>query len=196
MAILPKLDAVNSILEAIGESPVNSLSSGNADAEAAERKIDEITKQVLAKGWDCNTFYDLRLTPNNAGEIVLPSNTLKVDSSDTDAGRKVTFRAGKLYDLEKNSFVFTAPVTVNLVELQAFDDLPYALANYIMCRAGRIFQEGSMGSATLDGFTKRREEEAWAAWQDENADTSNDNVLQSSPSVRTIAYRRNHLWGN
>jgi len=196
MAILPKLDAVNFILSSIGESPVNSLSSGNADAEAAERKIDEVLRNVLAKGWDCNTFYDLVLVPNISGEIVLPTTTLKVDSSDVDTILRVTFRAGKLYDMAANSYVFTKSVTVNLVELQEFDDLPYSLASYVMCRAGRIFQEGSMSSAALDGFTKRREDEAWAAWQDENADTSNDNVLQSSASARFIAQRRNAQWGS
>ena len=39
---LSKLEAVNIILDGIGETPVSSLDSGLPDAEAAETKLNEI----------------------------------------------------------------------------------------------------------------------------------------------------------
>ena len=46
---LSKLEAVNIILDGIGETPVSSLDSGLPDAEAAETKLNEIHKTVCQK---------------------------------------------------------------------------------------------------------------------------------------------------
>ena len=48
---LTKLEAVNMVLDAIGESPVSSLTSGLPDAEAAEAKLDEVRVEILSRGW-------------------------------------------------------------------------------------------------------------------------------------------------
>ena len=47
--MLTKLEAVNIVLDSIGETPVSSLTSGLPDAESAEAKLDEVTTEVLAK---------------------------------------------------------------------------------------------------------------------------------------------------
>ena len=51
---LTKLEAVNIVLDAIGESPVSSLTSGLPDAEAAEAKLDEVRTEILSRGWHQN----------------------------------------------------------------------------------------------------------------------------------------------
>ena len=53
--MLTKIEAVNIILNVIGETPVSSLASGLPDAEAAELKLDQTVKEVLAKGWQQNS---------------------------------------------------------------------------------------------------------------------------------------------
>jgi hypothetical protein len=181
------------MLDAIGEEPVSSLDSGLSDADLALRKLEEVSRDIQAKGWNCNTEEEIALTPNSDGFILLPPATLKIDASGKDVARNVTKRGNRLYDLVKHSFNFDAAVTVDLVVGLEFEELPYALRNYILCRAGRILQEGAIGSLTLDQFTKRREEEAWAAWLEADSDENDTNVLYASRSVASIAYRNNRL---
>jgi hypothetical protein len=40
--MLTKLQAVNIILDSIGETPISSLTSGLPDGESAEAKLDEV----------------------------------------------------------------------------------------------------------------------------------------------------------
>ena len=54
MSSMTKLEAVNLMLDSIGESPVSSLSSGLADAETAERIFNQVDKDVQAVGWHVN----------------------------------------------------------------------------------------------------------------------------------------------
>ena len=52
-----KLDAVNTILSNIGQSPVVNLTSGNPIVEMAELTLDEISRTVQSDGWVFNTEY-------------------------------------------------------------------------------------------------------------------------------------------
>jgi hypothetical protein len=194
-AKITKLEAVNRLLDAIGEDAVNSLESGLADAEQAERKIIEVSKELQAKGWDCNTSFGLMLQTDDQGRIPLPDNTLKVDTTEDDERMHVGTRGGFLFDLDKNTLVFPRAICVDLVQFLEFEDLPYELQNYIVCRAGRIFQENAMGSTSLDGFTARREKEAEANWTAAASDTEDANIIDQSSSVRVITFRRNRIRG-
>ena len=192
---LTKLDAVNSMLDAIGEDAVNSLSSGLADAELAERKLDEISRMIQSRGWDCNTSYELLLTRDGDNKIVLPQNYLKVDTAGVDEHRRIATRGQYLYDLELNTLTFTKDIYVDLVQFLEFVDLPFELQNYILASAGRLFQENAIGSVALDGFTSRREAQAKADWEGSSSDTEDANIIRQSSSVAVIAYRRNRIAG-
>lgn len=194
-AKITKLEAVNMLLDAIGEDRVSSLQSGLADAEKAEAKIDEISRELQSRGYWCNTVYGLTLSPDSNGNIILPSNALKVDTSEENEFERIATRGNKLYDLENNTLVFDHDIKVDIVQVLDFDDLPFELQNFIVCRAGRVFQEGAMGSASLDGFTKRREMEAQTSWEASVADVEDSNVIRDSASVRVIALRRNRIFG-
>ena len=80
---LTKLEAVNIILDSIGETPVSSLESGLPDAEAAVTKLDEINKTVQSKGWHQNTEKKLKLVPDSNKNIVVANNYLRVDTTGT-----------------------------------------------------------------------------------------------------------------
>lgn len=189
MALFTKLDAVNQILSGIGESPVSSLSSGLPDAETAERFLDEISMDVQESGWQCNTDTNLKLYPNAEGNIALPINVLKVDSSGTDARRDVVEREGKLYDRDNKTFIFTSPITVDIVFQLAFEDLPYRFRKYVAAKTARIYQERTEGSVALDSFLRKEEEDCKAKWLDTEADNDDLNVLSSSQSVVEITRR-------
>lgn len=191
-----KLDAVNRMLAAIGEEPVNSLESGADEAENAERTLDEISRQVQAKGWHCNTDEKLVLTADVSGEYPIPNATLSIDTSSVHSDVNVTIRNGKLYDLDNHTSVFTqTTLTCRVVSEIDFEDLPWALANYIAARAAAIFQKRFEGSQITAGFNSEEEQQAWIDLNDDESVVDDANILYDSFSVNAIVYRNNRYYG-
>jgi hypothetical protein len=196
---LSKIEAVNIILESIGEAPVSSLTSGLPDAEAAESKLNEINKAVQARGWHQNIDYNLKLMPNNNSLIYVPSNYLRVDTTRDSQYINVTVRNYNsrlaLYDIKKQTYIFTEPLFVDVVYLIQFEDLSLELSTYIAYLAARKFQESQMQSVALDNFTRRAEMEAYAALLDAESETDDANILTDSSYVAYATYRHHGLYG-
>ena len=163
----PKLEAVNIMLSCIGESPVNSLVSGLADAEAAELILNRISKEAQTEGWHFNTRITYTLPVDEADQIPVPTNTLRLNLADTSRGYPLTQRGSRLYDYEENSYTVgvTYPtVKVNLVEQLAFNEdsasreaIPEYMRRYISIRAARVFIGRNLGSENIYGFTSQDE---------------------------------------
>ena len=61
---MTKLDAVNEILESVGEPPAAALNTGgNSEIADAERFLDRQVKTILARGWWCNTLVNVAAKP-------------------------------------------------------------------------------------------------------------------------------------
>lgn len=197
--MLTKLGAVNIILNAIGESPVSSLTSGLPDAEEAEAKLDATALEVLAKGWHQNLERGISLTRRNDGQIIIPDYYLRVDTVDRDQEINVTIREQggrrKLFDLGNHSFVFKRDLICNVIVSIEFEALNFEMQNYIALRAARKFQESVMGSVQLDSFATRQEQEAYAALLDAEAENEDNNILRDSSYVAYTTYRNNPLYG-
>lgn len=185
--MLTKLEAVNQVLDAIGEDPVSSLTSGLPDAEKAERALDRVSKEVQTTGWHCNTEKSYRLSPDASGKIFLSSTVLAIDTVGRSAIYNVVPKEheGKraLYNVVKQTFTFTTPLYCDIVFFLDFESLTPALQMYIAAKAAREFQESEMGSAALDKFRVRKELEAWTQLQDAEAEAEDTNVLNDSPDL-------------
>jgi len=161
----PKLEAVNIMLSVIGEAPVNSLTSGLADAEAAEKILNRINREVQTEGWHFNTRRKYALTPDAiSNKVTLPSNTLKVTPVDVSRDYPLTQRGLKLYDYEKHTYEIGANYTevkVDLVEELDYNDddnqensLPEYARRYIAVRAARVFVSRYLGAQEIYGFSQ------------------------------------------
>ena len=69
-----ELEAVNRVLQMMGEAPVNSLSGQFGLAKQAQDTLTNVSRQVQAEGWSFNTDYEVTLTRNSSNEIVVGSN--------------------------------------------------------------------------------------------------------------------------
>jgi len=185
-----ELQAVNQLLASIGEAPVNALeTSGLADVATARQALHTISRRVQQKGWQWNTLFALTLALSPEGEARLPANTLKVDTSGNSRWIKVAQRGNRLFNQSFNSYNFDGPVTVDLVEFLAFEQLPEAARHYITVAAARLFQENFVGSTTLSSFGKDDEMNAWADLQAAEAENADYNVLTDNTTVAGILYR-------
>lgn len=184
-ALTTELEAVNTLLGAIGESPINSLAvTGLADVSSAKAALDEISREVQSTGWHFNTEDGFPLSRDPSGRIYVPANALKVllpkKYLDT---MNVVQRGLKLYDKKHHTDIFTADLEAGVVFLLGWDELPQVVRHYIMVRASRIFQARTLGSDTQFRFSEEEEGTAKREVQEAEGETGNYNMFTDSYSV-------------
>lgn len=188
-----ELEAVNSMLHAIGEAPVSTLESSDplpVDADVALRILRETNRAVQTRGWHWNTEVDYPLALTVGGDINVPINTLACDTSGQDADVDVVLRGTRLYDREHHTYTFTKSLKVRLVLLLDFEELPEAARAYINMRAARRFQQGVLGSAVLAGYTEADEVMARALVLEAECESADFNALTGNLDALDIVDRR------
>jgi hypothetical protein len=180
-----ELEAINTILSVIGESPISSLSdiSSVADAVVAQSTLSEVNRQVQTKGWHFNTEHDYVLAPSVSGEIIVPSNFIRVDTSGDDREVDVTQRGTRLYDRTKHTYTFTKSLKCDVVVLLPFEEMPQAARHYVTIKAARVFQSRTVGSEALYQFTAMDERDAMLDLKRAEGITGDYNILTGNPTV-------------
>lgn len=191
LSLTTELEAVNTILSVIGESPISSLQEGAAvaDAVTAQSTLSEVNRAVQSKGWHFNTEKEFELSPAvGTGYITVPSNTLRVDATDTWID--VVQRGTRLYDRTNHTYAFSQSIKTDLVVLLPFDELPETARYYITIKAARVFQSRTVGSDALFQFTAVDERDALAALKRAEGITGDYNILNGSSSVARVLNRK------
>lgn len=185
-----ELEAVNTLLANIGESPISSFDDLAVDASIARETLKEISREVQGRGWHFNTE-KRKLTPNAAKEIVLPLNTIRVDSTGVSSNVDVIERGGKLYNRSdyKNTYEFDGDIFVEIVLLLGFEELTEAARRYITMRAARVFQERQLGAPSLSNFNAQDEQRALAYLRQMEGETADRNILTDSYDVSATLQR-------
>lgn len=187
-----ELEAINIMLSTIGESPVNSLYEvhGVVDAVVAKSVLKEVSTAVQEEGWHFNIEKNFTLTPDFVNkEITIPSDCIQCDASGQDSERDVCVRGNRLYDRDNHTYIFDCPVTVDMVLVLPFEELPQAARHYITIRAARVYQQRVVGSETLGNFTEKDEVRARVGLRKFEADTADYNILKGNWSVTRILDR-------
>ncbi|WP_165678724.1 phage tail protein [Metapseudomonas otitidis] len=178
-----ELAAVNDMLSAIGESPVNTLEGdANADVANCRRILNGVNLEVQSKGWTFNIEEDAILTPDVFSKLInwLP-DFLSVKSQ---SGATVyTNRSGYVYDRTAKTDQFNDPITVNLIRLKSFDEMPIQFRTYIVARAARRFNIRFFGAAEIEASLQLEEQDAWQAVQEFELDYGAFNMLDGDAWV-------------
>lgn len=190
-----KLEAVNIMLSSIGESPVNSLTSGLVDAEMAETILDATSRDTQSMGWHFNTEVNYRIAPIASGEILLPANCLRVDGITTETQFDLVQRGGKLYDRKNHTYLIGTTVTVDMVVMLDFEEMPEAARRYVTLKSARVFQDRAVGSAELHGFQERDELRALVELKDMEADTADHTIFDNYSVARVLDRSISHKLG-
>lgn len=185
------LEAVNSILASIGESPISTLEdTGVVDAAMALRTLREVNREVQGRGWHFNMDEDYPLAPTfPEGVIEVPRNSIRTEPSDPTARLDFTVRGRKLYDKRHHTYQFKETVKVKIVTLLPFEDIPQFARNYISIRAGRIFQQNTVGSPELSSFKNVDEARALVQLKEAEAETADYNILTGNQAVAGVLIR-------
>lgn len=182
-----KLQAINTMLSAIGEPPVNSLAAQRADSLIALTILDETTRDIQSYGWQFNTDENVVMTPETTtGFLYISDSIVRVDIAYTDdtVALEVVIRGNRLYNRLTSSFVFTEALTTTQVTLLDFDEMPEIAKRYITIRAARIFQDRVVGSSTLHAFEMQDEIAALARLTEYENEVGDYNIFQSESVIR------------
>lgn len=137
-----KLDAVNEMLEGLGESPVTALDpSGTSLHAEAESVLERTRRRVLMMGprewggWWANSALDLSFTPDGSGNILLPPATY-LWARPRDWSYQTEIRDGKLYNLRDFTDVWTiTSIKLDVIVNLAWDQLTHHLKDYVAAAA-------------------------------------------------------------
>lgn len=192
LTVTTELDAINTMLSNIGESPVNTVeNSGVVDAVLAKQLLDATSIAVQTQGWHFNTELDYPLTPTfPEKEIQLPVNLLRIDSVGEHQMIDVVQRGSRLYDRRKHTYQFDKPLNAVLVILLPFDDLPESARGYITIKAARTFQERIVGAEEHSSFNAKDEMRALLTLQNSDLKNADYNILTDNYTTATGIDRR------
>lgn len=190
-SLTDKLDAVNILLQLIGEAPVNSLSSSeDVDVAAALLAIDEFDLHTQSHGWHWNREEDVTLTPNNAGNIVMPTNCLSISKAYWSIGGvrsgtplKVVERGRKLYNKSDKTLQFSEPVQVDMIIRLEWEEMPEYARRYITLAAGKHFQGRLQTNSGVDRVTDEALTSALAILHHRDDEGEENNALTGNPEV-------------
>ncbi|AAY46289.1 tail tubular protein [Vibrio phage VP3] len=177
-----ELDAINDILASIGESPVNTLESdANADVVNARRILHKINRQEQSKGWTFNIEEGATLVPDVYSQLIpyMP-NYLSVT---TTGGTPYVNRGGYVYDRINKTDRFTSPITVNLISLRTFDEMPEQFKSYIVTKASKEFNIRFFGAPEIDTVLGNELIDLERAVNEYELDYGAFNIFNSDPYV-------------
>ena len=137
------------------------------------RYVEMVSREVQGAGWSWNTMlYDSIPLDASTGQSQLPSNTLAVRFNPlTYPSQRFVLRGLRLFDRIRNSYDLrgsfgvavignTSDLVAEIVEELDWDSIPETGRRYIMIRAGRMFANRAVTSASLEAYTGEDEERA------------------------------------
>ena len=191
-----ELDAINTMLSAIGEAPINSLeTSSNADVSLARNILTEVSKETQSVGWHFNREYDVTLSPTASNEILLADNIASLDVEAANAGSSGTSgkviqyvqRGDKIYNKTDHTFTITKSLKCNVVYMLEWTDLPQVARHYIMIKAARRLQDRVVGSTSQHQYNAIDEYQALTALKSTEAQEGDYSIFDNYDVYKTVA---------
>lgn len=204
VAASTKLESVNIMLSAIGESPINTLSETTGatntgisaldntalpvDAQMALDVLQEQNRAVQSEGWSFNTEIDVTLIRNNVTrEIILPTDVLRVDPNIHQHPSVDAIQRGlKMYDRLNNTFLFDNDLICTIVYFREFNEIPEPARYYITVKAARVFVDRLVSDGGLRGFTQQDEGRARAVLMETDLANADHNLLRGDPALTNV----------
>ena len=172
-----ELEAINEVLSSIGSNPVDTLDDNlDVDVINAKRLLNQVSREVQSRGWYFNTEDDVTLQPDTeSNKIPCPENYLVFYSEDYQLIRQ----SGYFFDIASRTSEFPSGLSVTLIRMVDFDQLPECFRHYITCRTARLFQMRYLGSQEIDSSLQFAESEAYSHIVDYDLNTGNYNIYDS-----------------
>ena len=184
-----ELEAVNIMLAAIGEAPVNSLTGQvPVDVRIAQSTLIEVNKRIQSEGWSFNTEIDVTLVRNQTTkQIELSTDILRIDANIHQHPTIDPIQRGlKLYDRLNNKYEFEEDLICTVVYFRPFTELTEPARSYINIKAARVFVDRLVSDDALRSYTEQDEIRASAILMDTALANGDHNILRGDPSLTSV----------
>ena len=174
-----ELSAVNSILGAIGQSPVTEVDTANPGTSFIYNILRDTNVDVQNEGWHFNTEKHVKYTPDSNKNILIADNVLRFDVTDGwhNYTTNVVKRDGKLYDKIDHTNEFTGDIYIDEVILYQFTDIPSVFQRYIIIKASVRAATQLVNNAQLVQLLAAQEIQAKAACLEYECNQGNHSYL-------------------
>ena len=188
VAATTELEAINIMLAAIGEAPVNSLTGTvPVDVRLAQSTLTEFNREIQSEGWSFNTEIDVTLTRDASNQIALPQNVLRVDANIHQHPTIDPIQRGlKLYDRLNNKFEFDEDLICTVIYLRTFEEIPEPARRYINIKAARVSVDRLVTDDGLRTYTEQDETRARAILMETDLANGDHNILRGDPSLTSV----------
>lgn len=172
-----ELAAVNDMLASIGESPVSTLEGDqNADVSNARRILNRVNRQIQSKGWTFNIEENVTLSPDVFSGLIPYLAEYLLILAPSGATPYVN-RGNYVYDRINRTDEFSSPITVNIVRLKEYHEMPECFRSWIVAKASRQFNNFFFGAPEIEQALAEQEQEARMQCQEFEVDYGNYNML-------------------
>ena len=189
VAATTELEAINIMLAAIGEAPVNSLTGQvPVDVRIAQSTLIEVNKRIQSEGWSFNTEIDVTLVRNQTTkQIELSTDILRIDANIHQHPTIDPIQRGlKLYDRLNNVYEFEEDLICTVVYFRPFIELTEPARRYINIKAARIFVDRLVSDDGLRTYTEQDETRARAILMETDLSNGDHNILRGDPSLTSV----------
>ena len=188
VAATTELEAINIMLAAIGEAPVNSLiGTLPVDVKLAQSTLTEFNKEIQSEGWSFNTEIDVTLTRDGSNHVALSTDVLRVDPNIHQHPTIDAIQRGlKLYDRLNNKYEFDEDLICTLVYFRTFNEIPDPARRYITIKAARVFVDRLVSDDGLRSYTEQDEIRARAILMETDLANGDHNLLRGDPSLTSV----------
>lgn len=214
-----ELEAINSMLAAIGESPTADINGAQADLQVALNLLRNATREVQSVPWKFNYETGVQLAPigtviwadaavnlTTLNVFTPPANTLSWKQSRFRGNGDLilTARPSKqyrvsgfpvvvLYDKRLNrdgaDSAWFPFVWIDVISAFDFEQMPESARRYATVVAGRRFTQQVVGSETMAGFQERDETIALRTLKRDQGETQRLNMLDSYAAFTMMGQR-------
>ena len=188
-----ELSAVNSILGAIGQSPVTTLNFTNPEISFIYNLLRDANVDVQNEGWHFNTEKHVTYTPNSNGKIVIGDDILRMDITDGwnkrqyDVVKRCTLnittnaRECFLYDKYDHTDDWSElnddGIDLDITRLFSFEDLPSVFRRYVTQKACRLASTQLVANPQLTAALQQEEAFARAACMEYECNQGNPSMF-------------------
>lgn len=190
--VTTELEVVNEMLDAIGISPVTSITgSTDLDVTNAVKRFSKINRAVQGMGWRWNTRREVKYVRDVNNQVEVGTNVLSIKPTGNSASKDYVLRAGFIYDRDPDvdSNVLSETVYLDIVELLMFEDLPQSARNYIQAKCVREHLLFEAPDDTKHDIAQAAEVQAWSDLINDTSRASRQ-TIEDNPEVYSSIFGR------
>lgn len=178
------------MLSVNGEAKTTDPDSIDPAVIQARDTLDRLDRKLQARKWFFNTEV-MTLSPNTAGEVVVPQNALSVDP--VDRSSPYLKRGDTLYDPENNTRVIDKDVKCIVVLQLDIDETPESFSSWLLDKATMDYYINEDGDTAKARLLAEREAESYAWFKREDINNKDLNIRSTPLGSQLLRNTQNRV---